>query len=317
MTPLYPLLLNPVLHTRVWGGQQLAQKLGKVYPTTQPYGESWELHDSVTVENGALAGQTIGDLLREYGADLIGAGNDPALGFPLLVKFLDAQNWLSVQVHPNDEQAARLEGQARGKTEAWVVIGARPGARLIIGLKPGTSPEQMAAAIRENRLEALLEYAPVKPGDVLFIAANTVHALGEGILIYEIQQSSDLTYRLYDWGRVGLDGQPRELHIEKGVQVSNLSQLPPLTHPKSTPPVTLLIESPYFNTLRYDLDEDMILTVETGGRFHALTCIGGEVFVQAQGENLVLELGQTALIPAALEDYTLSGPGSALNSYPG
>ena len=145
------------------------------------------------------AARSLGDLAADYGADLLGMGNDPAAGLPLLAKLIDASAWLSIQVHPNDEQARALEKEPRGKTEAWVILHAEPGAKLVIGLERGTTRERMAEAIGRGQLEALLAYAEVKSGDVLYIPANTIHALGPGILIYEIQQSSDVTYRLYDW----------------------------------------------------------------------------------------------------------------------
>ena len=219
---LYPLKLRPALHVKVWGGRRLAQLMRKRLPSAEPYGESWELHDSATVANGPLRGASLGDLARRFGAELIGCGQDPDDGVPLLAKLIDATDWLSIQAHPNDEQAQALEGERRGKTEAWVVLHAEVGARLVIGLQPGTRRDQMAEAIRSNRLEELLIFAEVATGDVLQIPANTVHALGPGLLIYEIQQASDTTYRLYDWGRLGLDGQPRELHIAKGLEVANL-----------------------------------------------------------------------------------------------
>lgn len=307
---LYPLKLNPTMHVKVWGGRNLANHLNKPLPSDEPYGESWELHDSACVANGSLRGKRLDELTLQFGSALIGEGNDPAEGFPLLAKFIDANAWLSIQVHPNDEQAQALEGEPRGKTEAWVVLAADEGARLVIGLQPGTSREQMSAAIRQSRLEALLAYAEVKDGDVLYIPANTVHALGPGILIYEIQQSSDTTYRLYDWGRLGLDGQPRALHVEKGVQVSNLSSLPQVEQP----PGDLLIDSEYFSTWRHKLT-DTRLELSTGGRFQALTCISGTLRVDSPGHDPVeLTLGETGLIPAGSADFTISGSGTILRS---
>ena len=313
MTDLYPLLLQGSLHTKVWGGRKLETLLGKTLPTDEPYGESWELHDTAVVTNGDLQGKTLGDLLETYGVLLVGTDNDPAEGFPLLGKFLDASDWLSIQVHPNDEQAAQLEGQPRGKTEAWIFLHAEPDAKLVIGVEPGTSREVMANAIRDGELEQHLVYAHSQAGDVLLLHANTVHALGPGLLIYEIQQSSDTTYRLYDWNRMGLDGKPRTLHIDKGVQVSNVAFLPDVTHPDGDNPVTL-VECPYFKTVKHILDGGTI-TLSTGGKFHALTCISGAVTVQ-NGDTIVLcEIGQTVLIPAALEIYSMTGIGTVLRSW--
>ncbi len=316
---LYPLLLNPALHIKVWGGRKLETLLHKALPTADPYGESWEMHDTATIANGALSGRPLGDVLAEYGRKLVGAANDPAEGLPLLVKFLDAADWLSVQLHPNDEQARQLEGEPRGKTEAWYVIAAEPDARLVIGLEPGTTPEQMAAAIQNNTLEDMLVYAGVKPGDVLFVRAGTIHALGPGLLTYEIQQSSDTTYRLYDWGRMGLDGKPRDLHIEKGKQVANLDSLPQIVHTGDNPAqVVEIVSAGYFTTLLYQLNDENgeEISLDTGGkRFHILTCIDGTATITAAGTGLTLDTGRTALIPASTGAYTLSGPARVLSSF--
>jgi mannose-6-phosphate isomerase len=313
---LYPMLLKPALHTRVWGGRRLETELGKTLPTAEPYGESWELHDSAVIANGAHAGRTVGEALTGLGTALVGPDFDLTEGFPLLIKFLDANDWLSVQVHPDDAQARVLEDQPRGKTEAWVVLDAAPGARLVIGVKPGTDRAAMARAIELNALEDLVVYAEVAAGDVLYMAAGTVHALGPGTLIYEVQQSSDLTYRLYDWGRVGLDGKPRPLHIDKGVQVSNVDMTPPISRAAASDNEPI-IRGAFFTTYLHHLD-DSTLTLDTGLRtFHALTCTGGALtVVSADGESLSLKRGDTVLIPAALGAYTLTGRGDVLRSLP-
>ncbi len=282
---LYPLLLNPALHVKVWGGRKLETLLHKDLPTDEPYGESWEMHDTATVANGALAGRALGDLLPEFGAELIGTLSDPAEGMPLLVKILDASDWLSVQVHPNDAQAGDLEGQPRGKTEAWYVIAAEPGAQLVIGVQTDATREQVAEAIRANTLEDLLVYATVTAGDVLFIPAGTIHALGPGILVYEIQQSSDTTYRLYDWGRVGLDGKPRDLHIDKSLTVSEIGKLPPIRHSAGETAASVdLIASPFFKTTLHQPGSSAIELDTAGRAFHVLTCIEGEAHIAALGQ---------------------------------
>jgi mannose-6-phosphate isomerase len=310
----YPLLLEPALHAKVWGGRKLADVMGKTLPSADPYGESWELHDSCVVANGAYAGKTLGEMVEIYGAELIGAGNDPADGLPLLVKLLDAADWLSIQVHPNDAQAAELEGQPRGKTEAWIILAAEPTAKLVIGMEPGTDREEMAQAIRDNHLEDYIVAADVKAGDVFYIPAGTVHAIGPGIVLYEIQQSSDTTYRLYDWGRMGLDGKPRQLHIEKGVQVSNLASVPQVTHPaRDSSPVVTMVQGEFFTTTLYRLQRDS-RSIQTNGNFHALTCIDGAIVVEANGVSVAMTTGQTVMIPAACAVYTLSGVGQVLRS---
>ncbi len=315
-TNLYPLLLDPAVHVKVWGGRRLADVMGKTLLSSDPYGEAWEMHDTARVVNGALCDRTLGDLLALFGADLIGKRSDPNEGVPLLVKLLDATDWLSVQVHPNDTQAYELEGEPRGKTEAWYVIAAEPDSQLVIGVQPGTTREQMAAAIRENRLEPLLVYADVVPGDVLYIPAGTIHALGPGILIYEIQQSSDTTYRLYDWGRMGLDGSPRQLHIEKGVLVSQVGKLPTIKHTGSdSSPTVSIVDSPFFETVLHQLTDSSVALDTQGEVFHVLTCIGGSATVTTDQHPVVtLATGQTVFIPAVIGRYSLAGSGKFLRS---
>jgi mannose-6-phosphate isomerase len=311
---LYPLLLEPALHVKVWGGRKLETLMHKDLATDEPYGESWELHDTAKVANGDFAGRTIAELVQEHGKALIGAQNNPAEGFPLLVKFLDAADWLSVQVHPNNEYAAQLENEPRGKTEAWYVLHADEGAQLVIGVQPLSSREAVAEAINSSTLEKMLVYADVEADDVLYIRAGTIHALGPGLLIYEIQQSSDLTYRLYDWGRMGLDGKPRPLHIEKSLTVSNTESLPQITHADQTGKMVTVIQGEYFVTLRHDLHNDSVHLNTNGEVFHALTCIEGRVQVEADDMAVPFAVGQSVLIPASLGAYTLSGNGRVLNS---
>lgn len=321
MTSLYPLKIQPALHVKVWGGRKLETLYGRALPTAEPYGESWELHDTAMVANGPLAGQTIGALLQEYGQALVGPANDPAVGFPLLAKILTAEDWLSVQVHPNDDQAVTLEGQPRGKTEAWYVLDAAPGATLVKAVKPGTSREAMAEAIRTNTLEPLLVYEAVAPGDVLYVTAGTIHALGPGLVIYEIQQSSDTTYRLYDWGRMDLNGTPRTLHIDKGVSVSNVESVPAMKRTGSnTLPVVDVVQGPYFTTVLHQLNprNGPRITLDTAGtQFHILTCIDGQATVSAGDTHFDLAQAETALIPAGVGPYTLAGAARVLRSWQG
>ena len=311
---LYPMLLKPALHTRVWGGRRLETVMGKVLPTDEPYGESWEMHDSAVVGNGGYAGKSVAETLAIMGEALVGAGNPVNQGMPLLAKILDASDWLSVQVHPNDTQASALEGEPRGKTEAWIVLDAEPGARIVIGVAPGVTRESMADAIRANTLEALLVYQEVVPGDVLYVAANTVHALGPGLLIYEIQQSSDVTYRLYDWGRVGLDGKPRPLHIDKGVQVSETRFVPAVSHPDPDAEMVELVRGDYFVTTQIRL-QAAPRTLDTDGRFQIITCLDGDGVVRAGGGSVAFRAGQTLLIPASCPVYALRGDGRVLVSH--
>lgn len=310
MLELYPMKLKAELHVKVWGGRRLASEMNLPLETDAPYGEAWLLHDSTEVINGVYAGEKLGDLVRRFGQDLIG-DNDPAEGLPLLAKLLDANDWLSVQVHPNDEQAKTLERDPRGKSEAWLILACDAGAKLVIGVKPGTTQQEMAQAIQENQLENLLVYADVEVDDVLYVEANTIHAIGPGILLYEIQQSSDITYRLYDWGRAGLDGKARDLHVEKGVQVSNQASLPVIQHVEEGSPVTV-VKSPYFVTWRYDIGEGQ--KIETRGYFHAISCLEGQIELTAHEKLVKIEQGESVFIPAAITAYQLQGQGRVLVS---
>jgi mannose-6-phosphate isomerase len=236
---------------------------------------------------------------------------------PLLVKLLDASDWLSVQVHPDDAQAKALEGEPRGKTEAWYVVAAEPDARLVIGVEPTASADDVAEAIRDNTLEDLLVYAPVTADDVLYIPAGTIHALGPGVLVYEIQQSSDTTYRLYDWGRMGLDGQPRPLHVEKSLRVARLGKLPTIDFVGGErQPLVSVIDGPFFKTTLHQPGGASV-ELDTEGRvFHVLTCIAGEAQIAADSfEPVRLALGRSALIPATVGRYTLTGAAKVLRSF--
>ncbi|MFN8528245.1 MAG: type I phosphomannose isomerase catalytic subunit [Anaerolineae bacterium] len=331
--PLYPLLLQPALHTKVWGGRRLETVLHIPLPTDEAYGEAWIMHDTSMVVNGALRGQSVGEVLRAYGQQLVGPGNDPAIGMPLLAKFLDAREWLSIQVHPNDAQARELENEPRGKAEAWYIIATEPGSKLIIGVKPGSSLDELRQAIAETRLEALVAYAEVTPGDVLFNTPGTIHALGPGILIYEIQQSSDITYRLYDYGR------PREIHVEKSLKVARTDVLPAIQHTGSdTSELVSIVSSEFFTTVLHQLRIGDYLRLDTGRTsFHILTSIEGDAVIEWGGgstsvsggspsapvgaatlgtsETVDLRMGQTVLIPASLGAYRVRGASRLLRSW--
>lgn len=312
--PLYPLHLTPVMHTRVWGGRRLHDDLHKPLPTAAPYGESWEVHDTASVANCHLSGSTLSELLQTYGADLVGTACATAHGVPLLVKFLDAAEWLSVQVHPNDQQAAALDHEPRGKTESWYVVAADPGAQMIFGVQPGLPADEIADAIARGQLESLLIYQSVQAGDVLHVTPGTIHALGPGILIYEIQQSSDLTYRLHDWGRLGLDGQPRALHIEKGLAVVRTEQIPTIQHTADdTAPLVPIVACDYYTTQLHQFSDanGLRTTIALDDRFHLLTCIAGAADVIGGNIRTPMTVGQSVFVPAALESYTIEAADGA------
>src|SRR5258708_16899194 len=209
MLDLYPLLLRPQFHERVWGSRDLAPIYSQQI-TGNPVGEAWLTGDECKVANGPLAGRTLADLTRELGPQLLDEAAPSASRFPLLIKFLFPRDKLSVQVHPDDADAA-LIGQPCGKTEGWYGLHAEPGSRIGLGLKPGTTKAEVDRAIRETRMEQLLNWIEARQGDMFYVDAGTIHAIGPGSVIVETQQNSDTTYRLYDYGR------PRELHIEDGL----------------------------------------------------------------------------------------------------
>lgn len=305
---LYPLTFEPELKEKVWGGRGLASALGKSLPPEEPVGESWEAHGGSVIAGGPLAGRTLDDARRELGAALLGErlagfGDAP---FPLLFKYIDASDWLSVQVHPDDRYAVEHTGHPYGKTEAWCIIRVAPGARLVHGWTRDTAADEVAAAVRENRLEELLEYVPVRAGDVVFVPAGTVHAIGDGIVLAEIQQSSDTTYRLYDWGRMGLDGEPRELHVEESLRTLQYARterhtIPPLSLVRDGVTRTHLVACRYFALERLESDGAAAEVGTGGGSFALVSALDGPVRLRWDGGELELERGRTALLPAALD----------------
>jgi mannose-6-phosphate isomerase len=215
---LYPYVLVPKETPAIWGGDALVRRFGKSGDPQAAIGESWECWDANAVENGALAGATLGDLRARLGAELMGP-IDPAQLFPVLTKFIDARAALSVQVHPDDAYAQRVERQHNGKTECWYILDAQPDAELVLGWTRDTDRAEYERRVADGTLGDILRRVPVKPGDAFYLPAGTLHAIGAGIVLFEAQQASDLTYRIFDWNRVGTDGKPRELHVAKAADV--------------------------------------------------------------------------------------------------
>ena len=293
------LKLVPTYRDYVWGGDRLR-------PGHNPTAEAWVVWENDQIESGQLAGKTLGEAAAEFGESLLGSKAVSRTGtrFPLLIKLLDCAQWLSLQVHPNDKQAVELEGADQfGKTEAWHILEAKPNATLIAGLKSGTSPESLAAAIRDGSIIEHVQYAEVKAGDTVFMPAGTLHALGPGLLIYEVQQTSNWTYRVYDWGRPETEARP--LHIEKSIQVTQAdfetSIIPmPACEDGS---VKRLLQSEYF-TLEIVCAETNTIHLDTNGKsFHAITLIEGQAILRSGDEDLELNTFQTAVIPAATGSY--------------
>ena len=305
---LYPLKMLPYFRhgeETPWGGRALGDYFGKPIPDDRT-GESLEIsalpgRESV-VENGPLAGMSLSAVLEKWGGDLTGGIE----GFPLLLKLLDAREMLSVQVHPDDAYAGVHENGKLGKTEAWLVIAAERGAKLVYGVNAESS-EDLRALVEAGKLEESLRWVNVQPGDVLYIPHGCVHALGGGIVIYEIQQSSDVTYRFWDWGRVGKDGQPRALHTQAALDVSRpelkLDKLPGATLITTGGSKTAYISDANFELWRLNVAGDMPLE---SGRMLLLTSLGEAEVKWADG-SFPLVPGESCLIPAALEGVCVCG----------
>ena len=308
--------LTPQYKERVWGGQRL-------HPSGSgtPIGEAWIAYGRSVVSAGAAQGQTLDELLLANGPELLGARADavPAdvqAGFPLLIKLLDCADWLSVQVHPDDAQARSMVGPGeRGKTEAWHMLQAAPGAEILAGVKAGTTPETLAQAIRGGTVLEVAERWPVVAGDTVFIPANTLHALGPGLLLYEVQQSSDTTYRVYDWDRPTSAG--RALHLEESVAVTDPALHGDLRPQSQTHGEGELTASEYFVLEGVKLaGAGETHRADTHGRsFQIVTVTAGEAELSSGSETLRLATFQTALVSAAAGAYglkALNGAASVL-----
>ena len=302
MTQLYPLIFVPVYKKYIWGGRRLDTVLGRKLGPEPTYAESWEIsdhpHGQSVVENGPLAGASLAELTASRGEELLGR-HHPQPRFPLLLKYLDAKQRLSVQVHPDDDSATRLGLDDCGKTEAWLVIDAEPGSVIWAGFDQSVDRQSVQSAIRDGNIERLLHRFEPSPGDCLFLPAGTVHSLGEGILVVEIQQASDSTFRLFDWNRLDDDGNPRTLHVEQALDAIDYTQGPvgPVhPHPTKRPWAERLVESDQFLLDRLSIDSPQM--VENGGTCHVITVISGGVSVDGDLGSETLCLGQTILLPA-------------------
>ncbi len=284
-------------------------RLGKHTASDEPVGESWEIYSGNTIANGECAGITLRELLTQFPAEILGRHRQD--DFPLLVKFLDAQDWLSVQVHPDDALALELEGEPRGKTECWYILSADANAEIIYGCSRELTTEEFRTALTGGTARDVLQYVRVQAGDFIYVPAGTVHAIGPGILLYELQQTSDTTYRLYDWDRAGLDGKPRPLHIEKSVRCAHLDVRPTAqvkyTTDTYTPGISVatLVRGQYFGLDVLMLSIPLRLTTEQDTP-HLLTVASGSVEIHGAGfDPVTLPLGTSALIPAGVGEYEI------------
>ena len=301
------LTFAPAIRNYVWGGRTLLSLAGPdALANDNPIAEVWALHENNPVISGVFAGRTLAELTAEYPNEILGThvATQGGKRFPLLIKLLDCASWLSLQVHPNDEQARQLEGpQFVGKTEAWYILNAQPNAQLIAGIKPNTSSEAVHAAIGNEKILDLVEYHHAQTGDTVFMPAGTIHALGPGLLIYEVQQTSDLTYRVFDWNRPQANG--RLLHIEKSIAVTNpQSRGQIIHHQDSGNTSSSLVQCPYFRLEMLSAPQERDTHEKS---FHALTVIAGQANVSAPESKITLHKFDTILVSAICGHYHLDG----------
>lgn len=322
---LYPFKFKPLYKSYVWGGRNLSE-----YKRDLPDGkiaESWEVSchtdgESV-VQNGELEGISLNQLINSYSTELLGANVTQKYKskFPLLVKLIDANDKLSVQVHPDDKYAMVHSNEECGKNEVWYILEAKPGAKIIYSVVPGTTKEEFVRALNNGCIEKCLNSVEVKPGEVYYIPAGTVHAIGEGIVLAEIQQNSNLTYRLFDYNRVDNSGKKRELHIDKALDVINFdfgieeekSKVMGI-RTESGLTVTTLVSNSFFEVEKY-AGEGILNKTADGFRFYIYTIIGGSCTVVYNTDSLKLVKGESVLIPANLGQYSIEGKFEALKVY--
>ncbi|MEQ2008718.1 MAG: type I phosphomannose isomerase catalytic subunit [Limisphaerales bacterium] len=309
--PLYPFTFQPIFKERVWGGRKLEQVYGKALPAGKPIGESWEITDrpeGVTViTNGPLAGRDLRWLMEHHANELLGESKPCAGRFPLLVKILDAQEKLSLQVHPPAHKAAELHGDP--KTEMWYVADATPDADLFVGLRRGATREEFERRLQDGSVAECFHRIPVKRGDSMFLPSGRVHALGAGNLIFEIQQNSDTTYRVFDWNRVGLDGKPRELHIPQALAAIDFEDFEPALAPADwqrtvAGEVRRLADCDLFTVdlLRLQPKDEAWLT---GNRVMVLAVTQGQLTVAEESETVSLRAGDFCVLPASCASQTV------------
>lgn len=304
---LYPLVFQPRFKERVWGGRELETLYGKKLPAGKPIGESWEISDrpgdESVVANGPLAGKTLRELMEKYPREILGNAK-PAAGnrFPILCKILDAREKLSLQVHPPANKAVELKGEP--KTEMWYIADAAPGAELYVGLKRGMTRAEFEKRIADGTVAECFHRVPVRAGDTMFLPSGRVHAIGAGLVIFEIQQNSDTTYRVFDWHRVGLDGKPRELHVAQSLASIDFADFePPLAASKFSGDEKFksrpLVRHDLFHAEIAELKSNAQVDLKTN-KLQILAVVRGEIEVQNGTGKVDLLSGQFCLIPAAL-----------------
>ena len=308
---LYPLLFEPNLHTVVWGGQRLRPYKG-LAASDEPVGESWEVSavpsSTSIISNGPLKGRDLVSVISEYPEAILGkAVNEKHHGrLPLLVKFIDAKRDLSIQVHPNDEMARREHGKT-GKSEMWYIIKAEEDSHLYAGFRKEITPEEYQRRVADGTITDVLADHHVKAGDVFFLPAGRVHAICGGIMLAEVQQSSDVTYRIYDYNRPGMDGKPRELHTELAAKALNyhVEAKYRTDYPHYTNKATQIIDTPFFDIRVMHISKPFHRDLRKYDSFIISMCIEGDctIRVRSTGDEILLREGHSTLIPAAIADY--------------
>ena len=304
---LYPLRFEPMFQYRLWGGRELGEFMNTALPGDDPIGEAWILSDRAEfasrIENGPLAGRTLTDLMRARKGDILGRQADRFERFPLLLKLLDVEQMLSVQVHPRDDQSDLIPAGDTGKTEAWVVLRAKPEGRVYAGLKPGTTAEDLRALNTDTADSHLASFKP-EAGQGVLIEAGTVHSLGDGVVVFEVQENSDVTFRLYDWGHVDAKtGQPRPLQVEQALASVDFDQGPILpVHPRleTIQPARgeCLFHNSHFDLKRWQGSN--AFDVGAPGEVRVLVCVDGAGRVRAAGQDVDMKRGDAVLLPAAV-----------------
>jgi len=306
---LHPLKLSYTTAHMLWGGSRLIDEWGKT-SEIRPLAETYELsvrddgHMSF-IENGDSAGLSLKEYIEKIGNSAVSDTYDGGR-FPLLIKFIDACDKLSVQVHPDDIYARDVENDS-GKTEVWYIIDAEPGAKIVYGLREGITREDFADAVKNDGLDSVMNYVEVKPGESYFVPSGMLHAIGKGILIAEIQQNSDLTYRVYDYGRLGVDGKPRELHVEKALDVVRpfaLSEIREIQYSGNEPVDGCFADSKYFKAYHINEKKDLVASPRS---FHCLLALSDGCIIVCGGKKYAMSKGECWFIPAGLGEYSLEG----------
>ncbi|KQB41420.1 Mannose-6-phosphate isomerase [Flavobacterium daejeonense] len=319
MKNVYPLQFVPILKERIWGGEKLKTVLNKSIESVTT-GESWELStvegDVSVVANGALKGRTLMQLIDESPNEILGTAVYQKFGkqFPLLFKYLDAREDLSIQVHPNDE-LAKERHNSFGKTEMWYIMQADADARIIVGFKEESNAEEYVSNLKNKSLLSILDAVKVKSGDVFFLETGTVHAIGAGLVVAEIQQTSDITYRIYDFDRVDAQGNERELHIDQALDAINYDKVDTYKgYAKEVNQSNSVVDCPYFTTNFIPLDGEINMS-KNGETFTVYMCVEGVFEIVYNEVKYSYKKGDTVLIPAAIDSFVLSGKASVLEIY--